>query len=99
MIELTGQTGKEVKLVSQFSQNDFDFAVGINQSFTLFNSISFKYNQYVSFNACSEINISNIPRRRKIFKTFGMGINFNYNSTQSLMEVEEDISDYEYDKL
>jgi len=38
-------------------------------------------------------------RRQKVFKTFGVGLSTNYNSLNTLMDVEEDFSEYEYENL
>jgi hypothetical protein len=99
MIAMTGQSPDEFKLTTVYKQADSEFSFGINQSFTLFSVINYNFNKYLNFSMCCEFLPSNIRRRRKIIKSFGVGFTANYQSVQTLMDVEEDFSDYEYDKL
>lgn len=57
-------------------------------------------NKYLAFNFVSELFPANIFRRRqKVFKGFGVGLTTTYNSIETLMDVEEDFSEYEYENL
>lgn len=99
MVMMTGQSPTEVKLSTEYKQQDGEIVLGLNQSFVLNANLTYKFNKYLTFNLCTEIIPSNIPRRKKIVKSFGIGFTGNYQSSQTLMEVEEDFSEYEYDKL
>jgi len=99
MVAMTGQNPTEIKLSTEYKQQDGELTIGFNNSFVLSSNLTYKFNKYFAVNLCAEIIPTNIPRRRKIIKTFGVGFTGNYESIQSLMEVEEDFSDYEYEKL
>lgn len=61
---------------------------------------SYKVNKHLSISSCLEMFPANIVRRnQKAVKSFGIGITGSYSSIETLMDVEEDFSDYEYDNL
>lgn len=74
--------------------------IGLNNSF-LFNFLySYKLGKNLSISVCSELNPLNaFSRRGQVFKSFGIGIEGKWNSFESLLDVEEDFSEYEFEKL
>ena len=95
MIAMTGQSPTDIKLSAVFKQDETEASVSINQEFNLAANASYKFNNNLSANICCEIATKNIPRRRNVIKNFGIGITANYESMRSLMEVEEDFSEFE----
>ncbi len=67
----------------------------------LFNGLlNYRVNKYLNISSCFEIFPANLVRRnQKAVKSFGIGITGSYSSLETLMDVEEDFSEYEYDNL
>lgn len=99
MIAMTGASPNEVKLTTVYKQQEGEVSFGINQSLVISTNFSYRFNNYLSFSLCGEFALPEIRRRSKVIKSFGVGFAANYDSMQSLMNVEEDFSDYEFDKL
>lgn len=62
---------------------------------------NYKISKYLSAQINTEIYpLSMLSRRnRKFVKSFGFGITGEYRSMETLEDVEEDFSEYEFDKL
>ena len=95
MIAMTGQSPTDIKASAVFKQEEAEASLSINQEFNLAVNLSYKFNNNLSANVCCEIATKNIQRRRNVIKNFGIGVTANYESMRTLMEVEEDFSEYE----
>ena len=74
--------------------------VSFNNSY-LFN-LHFKYNinKYFTIQGNTELFPANFfNRRQSVGKSLGIGVVLRWNSISSLMDVEEDFSELEYDNL
>lgn len=100
MMGMSGQNPTEIKTSHTYKMGESDITFSLNQTLLMNFLYNFKVNKNISVNICSELfPLNTFGRRQKVFKSFGLGLNFSQNSLSTLMDVEGDFSEYEYDNL
>lgn len=100
MVLMSGKSPTEIKINQTIKINDGDIILGLNQNFLLNAVIKYNLNKYMIVTGACELFPSNITKRRqKIVKSMGIGLTAKYSSMETLMDVEEDFSEYEYENL
>ena len=100
MMAMSGQNPTELKTSHTYKMGDSDVSVSLNHTLLMNFLYNFKISKNISINMCSELYpVNTFRRRQKIFTKFGLGLNFSHNSMATLMDVEEDFSEYEFENL
>jgi hypothetical protein len=60
--------------------------------------VSYNLNKYISVQANLGVNGWN-KQNKNFMRSFGVGIKYETKGQEDLMDIEEDFSEYEYDRL
>lgn len=97
---MSGKSPTEIKLNQTIKIQDGDIVLGLNQSLLLNAGVKYNLNKYLTINGSCEMFPTNITKRKqKVVKSIGIGLTARYSSMETLMDVEEDFSEYEYENL
>jgi hypothetical protein len=92
----------ELKLATAFEYKGYDASVDVDLTDgTLGGIVGYRLTKEIKVEACLSFNplAKWSKKNTKFFRNFGFGVKYESNSMEDLMKEEEDLSEYEYDKL